>query len=72
MHTRSIQAQKDSVIAGEEEKIPQEYIHVQETLAHGPHAFYLHSPKAARQLSPEFWSIHCKESMCAFRILQIC
>ena len=29
-------------------------------------------PTAARRLSPEFWSIHCNESMCAFKILQIC
>lgn len=49
-----------------------EFIYVQETLAHMLHAFYLHSQKAARWHSPEFWSIHCNESMCAFKILQIC
>lgn len=36
------------------------------------HVFSLHSQKAATRLSPEFWSIHCNESMCAFKILQIC
>lgn len=41
------------------------------THTHAP-AFRSHSQKAAGQISPEFWSIHCRESMCAFKILQIC
>lgn len=45
---------------------------LQELISNQVHALYLRSLKATRWLSPEFWSIHCNESMCAFKILQIC
>lgn len=75
-HIKRIQAEKgqcnwsqggeDSSVIFRNSLISKVHLHTHYTLR-----IYI-SLKLKNGLSPEFWSIHCSESMCAFKILQIC